>query len=337
MFMNEESHHFILRKFLPGTKQNWPEALVPLDIATAFDQDKGYVYAWQEDGDVELPAETAYRWETESALDLNFHMFNYYDTVLVGEVYINVYTQPKNTAKYEMKSSLIPNPAIFMQPSPTTVHRFRNTWNQTNISLWSLTSHTHSRGVGYDIYARNMDGSTGQILYNGFEKDGINTGFYDWEHPPTKIFEPMFYLEPGVHSGLVDSAKYINNTSGIMTWGFTTDREMMLYYAQYIDGEFDYSTSVEDVAVPLNENSLNVFPNPFQNRTEIKYTITNPSDVKLEVFDLTGKKVKTFANTQFQAGTYSYIFESENLINNAVYLVKLTINGESTFKKIIQM
>jgi hypothetical protein len=54
------------------------------------------------------------------------------------------------------------------------------------------------------------------------------------------------------------------------------------------------------------------------------------------VYDLTGRKVKTFANTKFQAGTYNYIFETESLAKDAVYLVKLTIDGNSTFKKIIQ-
>jgi hypothetical protein len=336
MFMNDESHHFILRKFAPGTKQNWTEGMQPLNVTTAFDEDKDYVMSWQDNGDIALPEKTAYRWETESALDLNFHMFNYHDSVLVGEVYINIYTQPKNTTQYVMKSDLIPNVTIFMPSSPTTVHKFRNSWNKNNISIWSLTSHTHSRGIDYDIYTRNVDGTIGAKIYEGFEKDGVNFGFYDWEHPPTQIFEPMFYLEPGVHTGLIDSAKYINNTGGIMSWGFTTDREMMLYYVQYVDGVFDPSTNIEEPAFTSVKSDFNVFPNPFQNRTEIKYTLATESEVKLEVYDLTGRKVKTFANTKFQAGTYNYIFETESLAKDAVYLVKLTIDGNSTFKKIIQ-
>lgn len=335
MFMNDESHHFILRKFLPGTKDNWPAALVPLDVQTAFDQDKGYVMAWQDNQDIDLPAQTAYRWQPESALDLNFHMFNYHDSVLVGDVYLNIYTQPKGTAKYEMKSDLIPNVTIFMTPSPTTIHRFRNTWIKNNISIWSLTSHTHSRGIDYDIYTRNLDGSVGIQLYEGFEKDGINYGFYDWEHPPMRIFEPMFYLDPAMYSGLIDSAKYINNTNGIMTWGFTTDREMMLYYVQYIDGEFETSTSVEEV-IAKNNDMFNVYPNPFSNRTQIHYTLTQEAEVNLEVYDLTGRKVKTFANTRFQPGTYNYTFENETE-NNGVYLIKLTIDGKSTFRKVVKM
>ncbi len=336
LFMNDESHHYILRKFLPGTKQNWPAALVPLEVQTAFDQDKGYVMAWQDNGDIQLPQTTAYKWEPESALDLNFHMFNYHDSVLVGDVYLNVYTQPKGTAEFEMKSDLIPNVTLFMQPSPTTVHKFRNTWNKNNISIWSLTSHTHSRGIDYDIYTRNIDGSIGMQLYEGFEKDGINYGFYDWEHPPMQIFEPMFYLDPSQYSGLIDSAKYINNTNSIMTWGFTTDREMMLYYVQYVDGVFDASTSVEEITADNNNEYFNVYPNPFSSYTQIHYTLDKEADVNLEVYDITGRKVKTFANTRFQPGKYSYTFESESN-NDAVYLIKLTINGKSTFRKVVQM
>lgn len=335
LFMNNESHHFILRKFAANKKQNWKDGLQTLNFATFFTNDKDYVMAWQGNEDVELPQLTAYRWEDGAALDLNFHMFNYHDSVLVGDVYLNIYTQPKNTAKNEMKAVLVPNASINMSADSNVIQSFGNTWSKKNISIWSLTSHTHSRGVDYDIYARNADGSVGIKLFEGHEKNGINTGFYDWEHPPIKLFEPMFYLDPTLYSGLIDTAKYRNNTGASLGWGFTTDREMMLYYVQFIDGEFDSSTSVEEV-IAKNNDMLNVYPNPFSNRTQIHYTLTQEAEVNLEVYDLTGRKVKTFANTRFQPGIYNYTFENETG-NDGVYLIKLTIDGKSTFRKVVQM
>lgn len=334
LFMNDESHHFIIRKFAPGTKQNWKDGMQPLDIFTAFDQDKEQVMAWQDNGDVELPEFTAYSWPTETALDLNYHLFNFHNEVLAADVYINIYTQPKGTAQFEMKSVLVPNIQLFMQPSPTTVHSFSNNWNKNNISIWSLSSHTHARGVDYDLFLSNLDGSTGPKIYEGQEKNGINQGFYDWEHPPFKVLDPMLYVDPTLYRGVRDTAKYINNTSGVMTWGFTTDREMMLFYVQYIDGEFNPITSVEEVAKA--EANFSIYPNPFKSNAEIKFNIDKPSDVILDVYDMTGRRVKRFANTRFQQGTYTYKLDGYSEFNNALYLVKLTIDGDSFYRRIVK-
>src|SRR5690606_31599888 len=150
LYMTGASHHFILRKFKPGTKQNHPNGLSPLGTQ-AFSSDKDYIMAWQGSLDVELPGGTAYKWLPSEALEFNFHMANYYDSVLVGDVYINIYTQPKGTAEKEMKSDLVNNASILLFPSgseQTLTHNF----NRSNISLWSITSHTHKLARDYNIW-----------------------------------------------------------------------------------------------------------------------------------------------------------------------------------------
>lgn len=354
--MSYESHHFILRKFRPGTKQNWPEGLELLNPLTAFDSDKDYVMAWQDDLDVTLPGGTAYSWDSETALDLNFHMFNYHDSVLVGDIYINVYYQAEGTADKIMKSSLINNAALFIQPSPNEVTISDND-NMSNVSVWSLTSHTHKYGTDYDIWLKDKNtNGKGPQVFEGMEKDGVNFGFYDWEHPPTKYFEPFLFVDPTLYNGFIHEAKYKNTGSNFVTFGFTTADEMMIYYVQYLDGDYQaptnwnytapcsklvtspcdtLSTGLRDYGLAKDVN-LNVFPNPFQNKTEIKYTIKEQSFVNLEVFDIMGRKVKTFANTTFKPGTYSFNFEGEKNNSDAVYFIKLTIDGKSAVSKLVQ-
>ena len=75
LYMNAESHHFIIRKFRPGTEQNWSDGLEPLSMQS-FDSDKDFVNAWQTSTDLELPVGTAFFWDDNTVLDLNYHMKN---------------------------------------------------------------------------------------------------------------------------------------------------------------------------------------------------------------------------------------------------------------------
>jgi len=245
LYMNSESHHFILRKFHPNTEQNYSDGLLPFTVS-AFSDDKDFINAWQISTDLELPIGTGFFWDQNTVLDLNFHMKNYHaNEILPGEFYFNVWTKPRSGTTVEMQAELIPYPAIFIQNNnqPVTfsdnVTRGSQTWN-----IWMLSSHTHKYGIDYDIFQRNSNGSQGTKLYEGFYDFDytFNQGFYDWSHPPVKRFSPM--IPVNMSNGLIHKATYKNNGSNLVTWGFTTDGEMMLIYVQYTTQSVAYEPPV---------------------------------------------------------------------------------------------
>lgn len=245
IFMNAESHHFILRKFRPGTEQNWSDGIEPFSF-DAFDGDKDFVNAWQSSTDLELPIGTAFFWDQNTVLDLNYHMFNYHQNeILPGEFYVNIYTRPRTTTNVEMKGELIPYVYLLIPNNGQTI-TFNDdiTRGGQNWNIWMLSSHTHKYGTDYDIFLRNSNGSRGTKIYEGhydFEYN-FNQGFYDWSHPPVRRFSPM--LNVNMSNGLIHEAKYVNTGTSAVTWSFETTGEMMLIYVQYTTQSVPYKPLV---------------------------------------------------------------------------------------------
>ncbi len=349
LFFNDESHHFILRKFRPGTAGSWPQGVTPLNPLTAFDQDKDYVMAWQDNDNFYLPNGTAYFWEDNASLDLNFHMFNYHSEILAGEVYMNVLTQPKGKAIKQMKSSLINNVNIFLQPNSTQT--LTETDNMQDKSIWTLTSHTHKYGIKYDIFFKNANGSKGRKVFDGNYNylQGFDTGSYDWEHPPTARYEPLLDMTDTTNNGtkptgFVHEATYNNTGNSLITFGFTTAQEMMIYYVQYVDGHFDIPTEpvwegckTGILEFAANEiGSMSLYPNPTSGLATIEYELdANAKAVNLEVVNMLGKVVATLVvNEQQQAGSYGYQFDA-NGQSQGIYFVRLSVDGKASTKKLI--
>ncbi|MEX0810873.1 MAG: T9SS type A sorting domain-containing protein [Chitinophagales bacterium] len=389
--MNTESHHFILYSLDSANAQNKPKGLRELG-ADAFGG--SFVNAWQNDAEYELPNGTAFFWKKDKVLDLNYHIYNYNsDKILPAEVYLNVYTQPKGTAEKEMKSTLItidPITSLYIPPSDPndppekvtatfTEEVIRNSLD--TVSLFMLSTHTHSWGAGYDIFRRDPAApqKKGQMLYDGnfdyIKQESVQK--YNWEHPPIRFFEPLMPID--MNLGLVHEARYTSlnahnkepqgyiPTLGNVpwtSWSFETTGEMMLIYMQYVDGTYEVphnplataqcdasepfpdadpcdnfipedTTGIYDIA--LDEESVKVYPNPFQGSTNIVVDMPQQADLNIEVYDMLGKRVEILASGTHQSGEHRFSFNSKNASSNGIYFVRVTMNDKSLTKKLIEM
>lgn len=73
-----------------------------------------------------------------------------------------------------------------------------------------------------------------------------------------------------------------------------------------------------------NEVKLaHAYPNPFNPTTQIDYTLPESSEVQLEVFDITGRKVSTLIDGTQASGTHSVTFDGSEL-SSGVYIYRLT-------------
>lgn len=80
------------------------------------------------------------------------------------------------------------------------------------------------------------------------------------------------------------------------------------------------------------------YPNPFNPATVIRYSVgedRKASLVQLDVYDISGKKIKTLVNQKQSSGNYEVTFNAENLASG-VYLYKLKIASfEQSLKMIL--
>lgn len=86
---------------------------------------------------------------------------------------------------------------------------------------------------------------------------------------------------------------------------------------------------------PENFALLQNFPNPFNPSTTIEFVLKGNAPVTLEVFDLTGRLVKTLiAREVLGSGLHSIEFDATSLASG-VYLYQLTAGRESAVKKMV--
>jgi hypothetical protein len=332
--MNDESHHFLMYHVNdnPSVPQ---DGLIPiLETQNINMSGESVISAWQDSHPHVLPEKTAYFWDENTIVNLNFHAKNYNSSLTLPiDGYINVYTQPSGTAEQEMFADLFiigatsgNNLSIPNSGNEIVVTDAIKTNQSFPMYVWSLTSHTHQLGTDYDIYLRNPNGTKGEQIYEGYYNFDytFNQGFYDWEHPPIRTFEEPLFID--LKDGLIHEAKYVNNTDSYVYWGITTEDEMMLFYAHYTK---EALTSTEEVENQLSiESSLKVSPNPFTNQTYINYELKHSADVQVEVFDLLGNRVSVLANGDQMPGRYSQEFVPENDLSSGLYLVRLTVDGK---------
>lgn len=76
------------------------------------------------------------------------------------------------------------------------------------------------------------------------------------------------------------------------------------------------------------------YPNPFNPETKIEFNLKENGNYKLEMFDVSGKKIEEIFNERFLAGTYQIIFRANNL-TSGVYIYKLSSKQYSESKKFL--
>jgi hypothetical protein len=93
-------------------------------------------------------------------------------------------------------------------------------------------------------------------------------------------------------------------------------------------------------AGPALKNSLaQNYPNPFNPQTTIAFTIKDRGAVTLKVYNVNGELVRTLANENRAAGSYSLTWDGHNdsgqSVSSGVYFYKLVTNNFSQTKKMV--
>jgi hypothetical protein len=324
-FMVGMSHHYIMYKYdQPSSANNVPEGIRPVQgFSTGF-TNASMVNGWAHSYEAILPEGTAYFWEPNTVLDHNYHFLNYSpDSVLKAEVYLNIYMKPKGPETIQMFSDLYPNTSIFI-PADGSPHTFSSeVFSNSNdsIFIYGISSHTHKYGVDYDIFHRDINGNKGSQVYEGYYDlyYNFNQGFYDWEHPPIRTFEPLLGVK--ANEGFIQEATYTNTGNTAVYWGLTTQDEMMLMGLQYT---LERPKIEPQSIVDFNDvKRFSLYPQP----AEDYVMIDDDLYTSYIIYDLQGKKIKT--------GSVNRKRLDLNKIPSGLYTLHLISNDDLTINKLI--
>jgi len=94
------------------------------------------------------------------------------------------------------------------------------------------------------------------------------------------------------------------------------------------------SVGSETASVPNSYVLFQNYPNPFNPSTTIRFSIINPDVVKIKIYDVLGREVKTLVNEFKQAGTYEIQFNASSLASG-IYLYRIESGNFVQTKKMI--
>ncbi len=161
-----------------------------------------------------------------------------------------------------------------------------------------------------------------------------------------------YYIYKGSSSGnlvLIDSIadtynQYTDTASGIAYYGVAVRREQPCNISLLKSTDSLYSEAISNIVVnqpnAVNEKRLDdyfrISPNPFSDELNIMYSLFKPSEVIIEVFDITGMKIYEYRIQQDAPGIMRHTVPADLLNSGSVNIVKFGINGSNYFMKAVR-
>ncbi len=99
-------------------------------------------------------------------------------------------------------------------------------------------------------------------------------------------------------------------------------------------------SSVEDASVPTEPILYQNYPNPFSQETAIGYRLSAVSNVRLEVFDLLGRKIATLIDEQEDAGIHKFVLNPKVLnleLTNGLFVCVMHAGKYTLMKQMVVM
>ncbi len=183
---------------------------------------------------------------------------------------------------------------------------------------------------GSDIYYTWTDGAYPEQFYSPHQI--INDHWANWS-PDSREDCQLTYPNPNVIPGIVYAGAPLKKDAGKnLDYGGWD-----LYYDYH--GWVGVEEETAEEKLPAQFSLSNNYPNPFNPETKIGYFILKACQVKLEVFNILGQRVRTLVDEVQTAGkkevTWDGKGESGNEVASGVYFYKLETENFSQTKKMV--
>ncbi|HEY5534030.1 MAG TPA: T9SS type A sorting domain-containing protein [Ignavibacteria bacterium] len=216
-------------------------------------------------------------------------------------------------------------------------------WTQTSLNnqlVWSLATLGNNIFAGtyqYGVYLSTDNG------LNWTQTTLINKDVYSLATIENNIFAGTYQY--GVYLSNDNGTNWVQKNQGFNViplvnalliannyiFAGTNNKSIWRRDLSEIIGMQNISTEIPS-GFSLSQN----YPNPFNPVTKIKFDIPKSSNVKLTVYDITGKEISILANQKVSTGSYEVEFNGENN-PSGVYFYRLTTDEFSETKKMILM
>lgn len=180
------------------------------------------------------------------------------------------------------------------------------------------------------------------LMPDDFQASRGPTGMYRttplkglWSHQ-----DGGFYHD-GRFSTLADVVTHYDNAFSL---GLTADESAdLVEYLKSLGDEGDFPSSVlrtgGPVVVPASFELMQNHPNPFNPSTSITYKLSEPQDIKIQIYAVTGQLVRTLVDGPQKAGTHEAVWNGRNdsgaPVATGTYFYQLWARNKKASKKML--
>ncbi len=151
-----------------------------------------------------------------------------------------------------------------------------------------------------------------------------------------------------IKNGFYYQTANVNSFNGEMNFWFEFEDSSGVKHTDPVTGNYFWKSGYENVyknltfvnepAIPVDFKLFQNYPNPFNSFTVIRYAIPSVEgegiNVKLTVYDILGREIKTLVNKDQAPGEYEILFDAANL-SSGVYFYRFQTAGFTVTKKML--
>jgi len=153
------------------------------------------------------------------------------------------------------------------------------------------------------------------------------------------IFYTIDGSDPDINSEIFIDPIFIEDTTTIKAKGVL---------AGWFDSEIEEATYVieqsvieEEIIEPAESDCFTIYPNPFNPDVTISLYLDKAGLVDIEIFNISGRKIKSLISSHLPAGQYNFVWngrnDSEETVSNGLYLIRLKTPAKIEIKKAIMI
>ncbi len=150
------------------------------------------------------------------------------------------------------------------------------------------------------------------------------------EEDERMLAEQLLYYYLNQAPDADQAAYWLEQLSDLGHDGIESGLFQVLYdAAAFPEASTSSGEDVQAVVNPTESGVVQAYPNPFNPATVLQFTLKTKANVRIQVYDITGRLVQTLTDAPWQSGTHSVSFDASRLASG-VYLARTQIleNGK---------
>jgi len=114
----------------------------------------------------------------------------------------------------------------------------------------------------------------------------------------------------------------------------TYGKGLFAFLGETVDADTNVVSIKDNIIIKNPESTLRVYPNPASSATTLDYTLTDASNVTLQVYDMNGRLLSSLNKGRQSSGQHSLQMNVQNM-KSGVYMIRIITNKSTNTAKLI--